>query len=115
MNVEIRVIRGDKIHELVSLVAWLRRERDLQGVIQPVTRAVGEEELGGSFDMISVALGAGGFGVALAQSLSAWLANQHSDVKIKVTTPGRTVELDAQRVTDAQALLRDVLRDDDES
>ena len=111
MNVEIRVIRGDEIRELVSLVAWLRRERDLQGVVHPVPRAVGEEELGGSFEMISVALGAGGFGVALAQSLSTWLANRRSDVKITVTTPGRTVELDAQRVADAQALLRDVLRD----
>lgn len=109
MDVWLRVAGPDEIGDTVSLIAWLRNERDLQGAVRVVPRLAADGEMGGAFEMLSVALGSGGAGVALAHSLSIWIAGRRADVKLTVTARGRTVELDARRVPDAQSLIREVL------
>nr|WP_232542398.1 hypothetical protein [Nocardia bovistercoris] len=61
--------------------------------------------------VLSIALGSGGIGVVLARSLSGWLANQRSDVKLTISDAnGHKVELDARRVRDTPQLLDMVAR-----
>ncbi|MBO3753067.1 caspase family protein [Streptosporangiaceae bacterium NEAU-GS5] len=55
--------------------------------------------------MLSVAVGSGGVGIALARALIAWLNSRRADVSIRVTTDAGTVHLDARRVKDPMPLL----------
>ncbi|MFE3206110.1 hypothetical protein [Embleya sp. NPDC059237] len=109
----IGISGDDEIGELAALVGWLRAERDLQGSVRVVRKDIAEGELGGGLDVISVAVGSGGVGVALAQSLSAWLRTRRADVRVRFTANGRTVEVDARRVSDPTALITRVLEGDD--
>ncbi|SFF91471.1 hypothetical protein SAMN05216251_13712 [Actinacidiphila alni] len=115
MDVLIGINGGDEVGELISLAGWLRAERDLQGAVQVVRRQVREAELGAALDVLSVAVGSGGVGVALAQSLSVWLGARRSDIKITVTANGRTIEVDAHRVSDPVRLITRVLESSDGS
>lgn len=103
-------VRGsDSVAELASLAQWLRDERDLAGQIRQVPGPTGPTDLGGVLDTLSVALGSGGVGVALAQSLSAWLRTRRSDVKLTITVEGKTIEIDAHQVADPTELIIRVL------
>ncbi|WP_219518201.1 effector-associated constant component EACC1 [Nonomuraea ceibae] len=106
MRVEVRVVPTG---ELVSLTRWLRSQRPLQGRIDPVGRPPGREELGGAVELLSIAVGSGGAGMVLARALTTWLTNRHADVSITLTTPERTVTVEAKRVGDALPLLQEVL------
>jgi hypothetical protein len=115
MDAKIRVSGNDSVGEFAALWEWLKAERNVRAAIRPIRHVVEEGELGGAFDMLSVALGTGGMGVALAQSLSVWLRGRHADVSITVTSAAGTVTVDAHQVKDPLPLLREVLRDSDES
>lgn len=109
MEAELRVSAGDPVAELIALTTWLRSQRDLQGRVHPRVRPPGPHELGGAVELLTVALGSGGAGLALARALTAWLINRHSDVSITVTTETGSVTLEAKRVGDPLPLLREVL------
>ncbi|WP_433512356.1 effector-associated constant component EACC1 [Nonomuraea sp. CA-143628] len=109
MEAEIRISGGDTVGELASLTGWLQGQRALAGCVRLVRSAPGDEQLGGVIELLSVAAGSGGAGVALVQALKAWLANRHSDVSITVTTEAGTVTVEAKRVDQALPLLRQVL------
>jgi hypothetical protein len=64
--------------------------------------------MGALIDVLVVALGSGGAGAVLAQSLSTWLRHRHTDIRLTITTDSRTIELDGKRVRDTQALVREV-------
>ncbi|MCB5910142.1 effector-associated constant component EACC1 [Streptomyces pinistramenti] len=104
-------IRADNgADELRSLLGWLQWDDTLRGRVRLEHTPVGSNEMGGLVDALTVALGAGGIGVALASSLTSWISQRRSDVKFTVTARnGRSVEVDAKRV-DAQALARDIER-----
>ncbi|MEV4889606.1 hypothetical protein AB0K48_09470 [Nonomuraea sp. NPDC055795] len=105
MRVDIQVAGDD----LISLTKWLRSQRPLQGRVEPVSRPPGPEDLGGAVELLSLAVGSGGMGLVLARALTTWLTNRHSDVSITVTTPRRTVTVEAKRVADALPLLQELL------
>ena len=113
LEVHIQVSKSSARDELVELRTWLIRERELQGKIQLVRAAPGPEDLGGVLDTLSIALGSGGAGVALTNSLSAWLGSRRAVVKLTVTSRGRKVVLDAHGVRDVPALMREVLGGDE--
>ncbi|MFE6903552.1 hypothetical protein ACFVFJ_43110 [Streptomyces sp. NPDC057717] len=115
MDAVIAITGGDEVGELAALVGWLRAERELQSAVRVRRKDIAETELGSGLDVVSVALGSGGVGVALAQSLSAWLRARRSDVKVTVTANGRTVEVDARRVSDPMDLISRVLDGDDDT
>ncbi|MER7988386.1 hypothetical protein ABTY53_22770 [Streptomyces noursei] len=110
MDTFIRIRSVDEVGELAALAGWLRAERELQGAVRVVRRNIETTDLGSGLDVVSVAVGSGGVGVALAQSLSAWLRTRRSDVKVTVTANGRTVELDARRVKDPVDLITLITR-----
>ncbi|MFH8223672.1 hypothetical protein ACH4C2_30380 [Streptomyces sp. NPDC018057] len=109
MYAEIGVRGGDEVEELTALARWLQGERELQGAVRLLREDVTQTQLGGELDVLSVAVGSGGIGVALAQSLSAWLRTRRSDVKVTVTADGRTIEVDAKQVKDAAAVIAQML------
>jgi hypothetical protein len=116
VEAEIRISRGG-IAEFTALWEWLRGERALAGTVRAVPEPPGSTDLGGVYDILVVALGSGGAGVALAKSLTAWLQTRRSDIAITVTTPSGGVTVDAHKLKDTEImpLLHEVLRARDES
>ena len=97
---------------LRSLLDWLRHEDTLRGRVRTAPTPVRPGEMGGVLDVLMVALGSGGAGVALATSVSTWLSQpRRTDVKLTVTAEsGRQIKLDARRVQDPAVLLREIER-----
>ncbi|MFJ3418294.1 hypothetical protein ACIPN8_18260 [Streptomyces sp. NPDC086082] len=95
-----------------SLLLWIALEDELRGRVKADGLA-GGSDLGAGIDLIAVAVGGGGAATVLISSIGAWLQQpRKSDVVMKVTTSeGKSVEIDAKRVTIEQAkeLLRNVL------
>jgi hypothetical protein len=62
-------------------------------------------------DLVTVLVGSGGAVSVLIGSLRTWLAQpRRSDIRVKMHLPdGKTVDVDARRVGDVEALLRAVL------
>ncbi|MEV7188082.1 hypothetical protein ACIRRH_22155 [Kitasatospora sp. NPDC101235] len=116
MDARIRVAGGDGLRETAELWDWLRRERELAGLVRPLPSPPADGELGGVTEVLEIALGAGGAGVALAGSLSVWLRTRRADVSLEVTTKRGRVKLTARQMKqeDVVPLLAEVLGDDDE-
>jgi membrane-associated two-gene conflict system component 1 (EACC1) len=115
MDAQIQVSGGDEVEEFAELWRWLRGERALAGMVRAVPRRPGQGEMGGAFDMLAVALGSGGAGAMLAQSLTAWLRTRRPQVEVTVTSTTGSVTVSASnlRQEDALPLLEQVLRDSD--
>jgi hypothetical protein len=104
VDVQVKVSGGDEVEEFASLWQWLASERALAGAIRAIRRAPGEAELGGAFDVLAVALGSGGTGVALANSLTTWLRTRRSHISVTVATEAGTVTVDARNASPSQIL-----------
>ncbi len=92
--------------ELQHLYRWLRREEDLPASsINIAPRPPGPEDMGALSDVLVVALGAGGAGAVLANSLSVWILNRKSDLKLRFSGRGGTYELEATRIKDVDAVI----------
>ena len=106
MDVEISVGGPGRLGELESLEDWLLDEPGLAGC--PVVRPVVTPEpgqMGAVSDVLVVTLGSGGMGVALAGSLSVWLRTRVSDLNLRIRTQRGEVEVTANNVKDAEALV----------
>lgn len=112
MNVEIRVGGGDDAAEFPALYEWLRGERALAGMVNLVQRVPEGDELGGVFEMLTVALGSGGAAAVLAQALTTWIRTRHAGVTITVTSATGRLTLDADGVNrdDVMPILQEILR-----
>lgn len=111
VQVRLSVAGIDPVEGLEQLASWLGQEPELRGRVKPVTTAPEAGELGAMTDAVIAAVGAGGAVSVLAASLRTYLAQpRRSDVRITVQGPdGRRVELDAKRVDDVEALVRQIL------
>ncbi|MFG2862185.1 hypothetical protein [Streptomyces sioyaensis] len=106
----LRIRTDNGADELRSLLAWLQGDDALRGQVRLERAPIGSDEMGGLVDALTVALGSGGIGAALASSLTTWISQRRSDVKFTVTARnGQSIEVDAKRV-DAQALTREIER-----
>ncbi|GAA0631791.1 hypothetical protein GCM10010174_60930 [Kutzneria viridogrisea] len=117
MDLQIR-IEGGTVTDYVALADWLNGNRDFRGRVRQVSGPPVDGGLdGGVVEMLTVAVGSGGLGVALTTSLNTWLSSRRRVISAKVTiTPkGRTVELRARNAnTQELQLLSELLRDADE-
>lgn len=102
------------LNVLESLSDWLRKEPELRGRMTTHVRSPAAGEMGPVTDVVAIAVGSGGALTILATSLKTWFAQpRRSDVRIKVRSAnGRTVEIDAKRVSDVEALVRTALGPD---
>ena len=99
---------------LTDLHRWLAADDDLQGYVRLAAQTPAEGELGAGPGVLSVLLGSGGVGVALAASLKAWIASRRSKVRVKVDVKGRTIEVDADNLADVMPVIERVLREIDD-
>jgi hypothetical protein len=85
---------------VAALYERLRADRELAAVDFALRPAVGRRGPAGAVaEVLVVALGAGGVGVAFVKALASWLAGLRSDVRLEVTDGERTVKIE---VTDAR-------------
>ncbi|MFF4490023.1 hypothetical protein ACFY0F_26610 [Streptomyces sp. NPDC001544] len=111
MDIAIRVRDGAGDDVLAGLKAWLEDEPELRGRVRLVPTAPEPGAMGGAFDQLVVMLGSGG-ALALARSLPVWLRQRRSSVDITMSRPdGSIVEIRADQARDADALIREALRD----
>jgi hypothetical protein len=109
----LRVTSGaDPEEEILSLRSWLAGEDELRGCVETGQPVVREGEMGVAFDAVVVLLGSGSAVTVLARAVPTWLKQRHSDVTVEITSPdGRTVKVTAQRVGDAEAIIRGAFRE----
>lgn len=117
MGLQIR-IAGGTADDYVALAGYLNGSRDFRGQVRQVTGPPADRKLDvGAIQMLTVAVGSGGLGVALTTSLNKWLENRRPDItaEVTVTPEHRTVILRARNANaKALKLLRDILRNADE-
>ncbi|MFG1915672.1 hypothetical protein [Micromonospora sp. NPDC048898] len=100
--------------DLEALLAWLRDEPDLRGRLRLEAAGARPDAMGAASDIIiqlgAATAGAGAVSAAVARSVTVWLTQRRADITITVTGPrGRKVTINAKRVADPEALLKDVL------
>jgi hypothetical protein len=107
VDVSLQVDGDDSGEGLAELHEWLRQEPELRGHVTPVAAEPKPGELGTITDLLSVAVGGGGALTVLTASLKSFFAQpRRSDVRITIrTADGRSMEIDAKRVKDVEALL----------
>jgi membrane-associated two-gene conflict system component 1 (EACC1) len=110
VRIDLSVQGGEPTEELAELADWLAQDDELRGLVKPAPAVPVAGELGVSSDVLVAAVGGGGAVSVLAASLQAFLTQpRRSDVTIVLTAPdGRRVEIDAKRVRDVEALVRQV-------
>ncbi|MFG3702926.1 hypothetical protein ACGF5C_34465 [Micromonospora sp. NPDC047620] len=111
MQFDISVASAQPEEDLVSLNRWLGNERDLVGCVTLVGSDPGEEELGGAWDTLAVAVGSGGLFTVVASSLQAWLGNRPR-TKVTIKCGKNTVELDSGRADEVPELLKILMQDE---
>lgn len=97
-----------------GLYEWLRADPMLRGRTRLQSGPIQPGTMGGAAEVMvqatAAVVGGGALWAALASSITAWLSQRRSDVTITVTgTDGRQVSIDAKRVDDPQAVIRQVL------
>jgi hypothetical protein len=93
--------------DLASLTSWLTDNETLRGRVRPQQPPPEPGHLGAVVDVLTVALGSGGVGVALVQSLCTWLRHRRPAVTITLHgADGRSLRIDLQRAQDPEAVIR---------
>ncbi len=109
-NARIRIDAGATPTSYHELADWLTGNRELRGRVTRITAPPVDGQLGGGVvEVLEVALGSGGAAMVLAQSLAVWLRTRRADITITVTRAGKQVAVSARRVSDPEAVLREVL------
>ncbi|HKD99277.1 MAG TPA: hypothetical protein VKB69_16995 [Micromonosporaceae bacterium] len=87
--------------EIESLRQFLRTDDELRGVdIEQHTTVAAEGAMGPITDALMLTFGAGGIGVTVIEAVSAWLKSRRSNVKVKVSSGSRTVEIAVSSTSD---------------
>jgi hypothetical protein len=106
-SVRLFLDSADSYH---SLYTWLNRTRGVRVELLSKPPRCGEQ--GAAIECISVALGSGGIGMALAQTLKTWLESRQSSVKMRIrrSDGGQDVELDASNVNEIMPILERIFK-----
>jgi hypothetical protein len=100
----------DDAKDLVNLSHVLKTDDALrQADIRLLSRPGDSGAMGPVTDAVLVALGGGGIGAVLLQTLGEWLRSRKSDVSVRLTGPKATVEINVSSV-DAPDKVENILR-----
>ncbi len=115
MEAELHIVGDEAPDELADLYRWLTHEREFAGRVDRLPAPLPETGLGAVTDVVVVALGSGGAGVALAQSLRGWLSTRRRTVSVQVKTDKGEAKVDATNVAteDVLRVLERILSDGD--
>ncbi|WP_278265256.1 hypothetical protein [Nocardia sp. AG03] len=91
-------IRTDgNVDDLLSLVDWFKRDDALRGRVMLRSAEISDGQMGDIYQVAEIV--GGGLAGALGTSLTTWLINRRSDVKVILRNPrGLELEVDAKRV-----------------
>ncbi|MFI6220128.1 hypothetical protein ACIBEH_06200 [Nocardia salmonicida] len=95
--------------ELFQLLEWFRNDDALRGRVSLPTPQIHEGQMGDVYDVLVVAVGAGGLGPALAMSLNAWLKTRRSQITLTLKRNGIELELELDTIK-APELVREFHR-----
>ncbi|MFE5460075.1 hypothetical protein [Nocardia sp. NPDC056564] len=85
--------------DLIELLEWFNEDDDLRGRVELPSNGIRQGQMGDLYDVLVVALGAGGIASALARSLTSWFTVRGSDIAITLKIDGHTeLTLDAKRI-----------------
>lgn len=104
MTIELTVHSADAESDLIALAQRLRGERELAGLVWQQRTPIVDNQLGGAWDTITVAMGSGGVGSVLAGALTTWLQHR-TKTTVKLTRGDLSVEIHTGRIKDATALV----------
>ncbi|MEV0785460.1 hypothetical protein AB0I52_21315 [Streptomyces sp. NPDC050423] len=108
-ELRLTVSGTEALEHLRALREWLTLEEALRGRLTLHGEAPEPGHMGTSMDVLMVALGSGGAGAVLARSLTTWLVQRRSDVKVTVQAPnGGHVEVDVKRAADPARVIAEV-------
>jgi Effector Associated Constant Component 1 len=110
--VEVSItVPGATADQLRSLHAWLVNEEELRGRVQLAGPPPRQDALGGTPEMLVVALSQGGAGAVLASALVAWVRHRTSDIVCCLHRPdGTTAQVSGRRVRRADpAMLKELV------
>jgi hypothetical protein len=107
LNGQLTIRTNGDSDDLFQLLEWFRNDDSLRGRVSLPTPQIREGQMGDLYDVLVVAVGAGGLGPALAMSMSAWLKTRRSQVKLMLKRNGIEVVLDAE-IIKAPELVREI-------
>jgi hypothetical protein len=113
IDAQIRLVGGAD-GDMAALGEWLQGEDELRGRIRTSRADIGETDLGGVVELLTVALGSGGAGTVLASSLTIWLQTRVTTAKIIVKSGKRSITLDVQNAGEVAPLLEQILKAGDD-
>jgi outer membrane lipoprotein SlyB len=108
----IQIGTGNDPDQLRSLLDWLRQDDEVRGRLSFAPRCTPSGgQMGGVVDVLTVALGSGGAGAALAGALSTWLASRKVEIELTLTGPGgNRLVLKARHGRDVAEVVRELER-----
>ncbi|MFC0438839.1 hypothetical protein [Kutzneria buriramensis] len=98
MHLTITVQAEHMSDELRSLDQELAEADELRGHVRPVAGRGTSTELGVVDSALMVALGQGGAATVLATAVITWLRRRVGHVSVKITAPGKALELNVENV-----------------
>ncbi|MCP2321448.1 hypothetical protein APR12_006840 [Nocardia amikacinitolerans] len=85
--------------DLLQLLEWFNDEDGLRGRVSLPPNRIRPGQMGDLYDVLVVAVGAGGIAPALARSLTAWFTVRRSDIAVTLKIDDHTeITLDAKRI-----------------
>ena len=97
MEARLEVSGSDEAHdELILLRNWLTDEPEFRGRVRLESRPIEAGTMGGLAEALTVALASGGALTVLAGSVSVWLRQRRSKVRVTIVNPdGSSQEITA--------------------
>ncbi|MCU1648303.1 MAG: hypothetical protein JWN03_8578 [Nocardia sp.] len=85
--------------DLFQLLEWFNDDDELRGQVSLPPTRIRPGQMGDLYDVLVVAVGAGGIAPALARSLTAWFTVRRSDIAVTLKIDGHTeITIDAKRI-----------------
>ncbi|MFX0581141.1 effector-associated constant component EACC1 [Nocardia nepalensis] len=85
--------------ELFQLLEWFNDDDELRGRVSLPSNKIRPGQMGDLYDVLVVAVGAGGIAPALARSLTTWFTVRRSDITITLKRDDHTeITVDAKRI-----------------
>ncbi|MFD7630745.1 hypothetical protein ACFV7Q_32785 [Streptomyces sp. NPDC059851] len=112
MIVRVGLVGDEAGDELRRLERWLRADDDLGAVaIAPEQAPVQDGDMGPVLDALQLVLEPQGLLTAVAASLGTWASTRRRNVRIRVRSGEKEVEIDASRLNDPDEVALRITRE----